>query len=161
MAAAIQLALPQQFVATEPVYGLAERVKELLERPKLQKVCTSLCLCGTLWFALSVYSTGSQVAFAAIVCMQTDAVRKLGLTGIGGIGKTTLATALYHHLLSSSALRACFLPGIRSEIERTGTTRLQRKMLKYLAHHDVEPTDGMEGDSRDLSPYVSKQRAAM
>ena len=69
----------------------------------------------------------------------------LGLTGMGGIGKTTLANALFNSL-SDPATSACFVPDIRSVIcEPHGTEQLQQKMLQDLVDLDCAISDSAQG----------------
>ena len=74
-------------------------------------------------------------------------MKVLGLTGLPGVGKTTLATAMYDRLKDTAGyLYSCFVPDVRAG----QPVQLQRKLLRDLAHLDREPLDPLEGDSRNI-----------
>ncbi|PPR93645.1 hypothetical protein GOBAR_AA27027 [Gossypium barbadense] len=54
--------------------------------------------------------------------------RMLGFWGMGGIGKTTLADAIYHHV-SNGFQSCCFLANVREHDERRKLLKLRQKLL--------------------------------
>ncbi|TYI03299.1 hypothetical protein ES332_A11G328600v1 [Gossypium tomentosum] len=54
--------------------------------------------------------------------------RMLGFWGTGGIGKTTLADAIYHHV-SNGFQSCCFLANVREHDERRKLLKLRQKLL--------------------------------
>ena len=55
----------------------------------------------------------------------------LGLWGMGGIGKTTLAAQIFNSLQPGFQGRACFLGNVRNEAGRAGgLLKLQRELLQ-------------------------------
>ncbi|KAH9782080.1 Disease resistance-like protein DSC1 [Citrus sinensis] len=67
-------------------------------------------------------------------------VYALGIWGIGGIGKTTIARAIFNNI-SSNFEGSCFLQNVREESQRPGGLGcLQQKLLsKLLQDHNVIP----------------------
>ena len=73
----------------------------------------------------------------------------LGLWGMGGVGKTTLASALFNELLPAFGDYACFLDDIRSRASQAqGLLAVQRQLLKALTRASVEVDSKEEGTPR-------------
>ncbi|XP_043691658.1 disease resistance protein L6-like [Telopea speciosissima] len=65
-------------------------------------------------------------------------VQFVGICGLGGIGKTTIAKALYNHILSSFN-RHCFLSDVREqETHCNGLVTLQKRLLKDIFKEDID-----------------------
>ena len=94
------------------------------------------------------YSSGPCNIIASSMCSFWMQVQVLGLWGMGGIGKTTLAKALFNDLLPRFEGSACFLKDVRSRAtpERE-IIKVQMQLLKELGAAHVEVHDEEAGAS--------------
>ncbi|CAN1272038.1 Disease resistance protein L6 [Linum perenne] len=69
----------------------------------------------------------------------------VGIQGIGGMGKTTIAKAVYDNVCTSFN-RCCFLENIREQLSKTdGIVALQNKLISSILRDDIQVQDASEG----------------
>nr|KYP42796.1 Putative disease resistance protein At4g11170 family [Cajanus cajan] len=77
------------------------------------------------------------IADIELLCQESKDVRVIGIWGMGGIGKTTIAAEVYNKICSK--YEDCFfLPNVREESERHGIISLKEKLFSKLLAEDVK-----------------------
>ncbi|XP_024989844.1 TMV resistance protein N-like [Cynara cardunculus var. scolymus] len=76
--------------------------------------------------------------------MESDGVVMVGIWGLGGGGKTTLASALYDEI-SGKFDGSCFVKDVREETRKHGLPKLQKEILSLVLKLEIEKAVGDVG----------------
>ncbi|EEF43636.1 leucine-rich repeat containing protein, putative [Ricinus communis] len=71
-----------------------------------------------------------------LLCLKLSDVRIVGIWGMGGIGKTTLARAIYDKI-SHQFESSCFLSNIREQLERCTLPQLRDELFSSLLEKEI------------------------
>ncbi|CAM8887299.1 unnamed protein product [Rhodiola kirilowii] len=78
------------------------------------------------------------------MCMDQDDVRIVGICGMGGIGKTTIARTIFDKV-SYQFEGSCFLPDVRDAAEKHGVEFLQQQLLSEIVGQNKKIWDAHRG----------------
>ncbi|KAL4594474.1 hypothetical protein ACB092_12G023500 [Castanea dentata] len=84
----------------------------------------------------------------SLLAIGSNDVRIIGIWGMGGIGKTTLARVVYDELFNEFE-GGCFIGNVRGESEKCGLLPLQQKLIREILMDDsVNIRDDKDGVDR-------------
>ncbi|CAL2279797.1 unnamed protein product [Prunus armeniaca] len=116
------------FDASEKTESEAALVKKVVEDIWTKLIHESSC---DLKGLVGIKSRIQQIE--SLLCLDSPGVCCMGIWGMGGIGKTTLATAVFNRLASKFEA-ACFLANVREKSEQTagGLNQLQNELVREI-----------------------------
>ncbi|KAI9114802.1 hypothetical protein K1719_014500 [Acacia pycnantha] len=95
----------------------------------------------------------------AILEIGLDDKRGVGIWGMGGVGKTTLARVVYKKISGMFEV-CCFILNVRDTLQKQGLVFLQEKLLSNLKIKDMKISDHVEGEEM-IRKHLSNKKVLL
>ncbi|KAF8021014.1 hypothetical protein BT93_G1429 [Corymbia citriodora subsp. variegata] len=110
-------------------WPLGDRFEAEFIKSVVEKISTRLSHSCTNLLAFQPVGLNSQVqALYSLLQLEKEEVRIVGISGTGGIGKTTLVRALYHQIADQFD-RSCFLANVKDISSQDGLVKMQETLF--------------------------------
>jgi len=94
--------------------------------------------------------------------LKSNDVRILGLYGMGGVGKTTLAKSLFNNLVVHNFERRSFIPNVRSQVSKhNGLVSLQNKIRGDLSGRKEDLINDISDGISAIRELVQEKRVLL
>ncbi|XP_059623052.1 disease resistance protein L6-like [Cornus florida] len=125
-----------------------EVISRVLEEVRGNSVVENECLVGI---------EGHVEEMMKLLSVNSKDVRIVGIHGMGGIGKTTIAKVIYHQL-SQHFVSCCFLADVRKTEQHKGIVHLQNQLISNILKRRCLDVSTMDEGINAIKKRFSKKK---